>query len=61
MCELLKVNRSSYYDWRKIKDSPRVAREKLLSNKVVTMFNEYRGRYGARRIKRVLAKEGIIS
>lgn len=63
MCQVLRVGRSSYYDW--VRTAPRHLRkleeDKKLANKVKEIFLEGRSSYGTRRIKKCLAKEGIVA
>jgi len=55
MCKILKIARSTlYYKEKPAKD------ETTLENAVQTAFEENRGVYGSRKIKRVLSKKGII-
>ena len=59
LCGVLQVSRSGYYDW--LKASPtRIAQEnKRLAQRIKALFMENHHRYGARRIKVLLAREGI--
>jgi len=55
MCRVLKVSRSRYYyEEKEPKD------EAALEEAVQTAFEENRSLYGSRKLKRVLAKKGII-
>ena len=55
MCRVLKVSRSRYYyEEKQQKD------ESALEEAVQTAFEENRSLYGSRKLKRVLAKKGII-
>ena len=59
MCRLLKVSRSGYYEWR---SRPRNAQPEValqLQDKVQRYFAQGRGTYGTRRIKHLLAQEGL--
>jgi putative transposase len=58
MCKCLEVARSSYYEWRSTPLSRRSKENKAISDKIRIAFNASRKTYGARRIKKVLAKEG---
>lgn len=60
MCICLSVNRSSYYTWLKSIPSEHTRKNIDLSEKIKKIFNESRRNYGTRRIKRVLAREGLI-
>ena len=57
MCALLRVPRSTYYDWsaRGHQVSPTAARRAELGVLVMEVFDEFLEVYGARRIARVLA------
>ena len=61
MCGLLKVGRSSYYDWvaRAGTLSATAARRAELGVKVKAVFEEYRQTYGCRRIARELNAAGV--
>ena len=61
MCEVLKVSRSSYYDWVKVSLQPhsKQAEDKELAERVKAVFIEGRGHYGTRRIKKGLAMAGM--
>lgn len=58
-CEILGVARATYYYMVKRED----AEPKLdpLEDEVVSIFHENRGRYGARRIRAVLARRGKVA
>ncbi len=59
MCQVLKVSRSGYYDWR---DRPRSQRDRandVLDEKIKTVFEEHRERYGSPRITDELKNRGI--
>lgn len=60
MCALLRVPRSTYYDWsaRGQRVSPTAARRAQLAVLVMQIFDEFLEVYGARRIARVLAERG---
>jgi putative transposase len=60
MCRLLAVSRSGYYEW--FHRSPRAQAEtdQQLQNTVQHYFAQGRGTYGTRRIKYLLAKEGLV-
>ena len=60
MCRLFKVNRGCYYDWLNKEPSVTKQENKLLAEKVKKIFIRNRSNYGTRRIKRELAKEGIM-
>jgi len=59
MCQVLQVSRAGYYKWQR-----RLLRQDTRSDdftvvKIKSIFNLHRRRYGARRIKNELNKEGI--
>lgn len=59
MCLLLSVNRSSYYDWCQNPVSAKQQNDQQLKEKIVKIFHDMRQSYGSRRIKRVLARDGL--
>jgi len=59
MCKVLTVNRSCYYSWRKGLPSTRAEENKIISEKITFIFNDSRKSYGTRRVKHVLAREGL--
>ena len=61
MCRLLKVGRSSYYDWvaRAGTPSATAARRAELAERVKAAFDEYHQTYGCRRIARELNAAGV--
>jgi transposase InsO family protein len=59
MCRMLKVPRSSYYDWGRRVESLATTRRRELAEKVVAIFGEFREVYGCRRITRELNKAGV--
>lgn len=59
MCRVLKVCRSSYYDWLSQREpSPRAIENSRLSESIQQIFTENNRRYGSRRIRRELLKQG---
>ena len=56
MCKCFAVSRSCYYDWRRSGETARSQENEMLSELIVEIFQEGRQSYGARRIKRALAK-----
>lgn len=58
MCEVLGVNRSSYYAWRDNQHSGDDRSTQQLMEKIRLIFESSRRTYGTRRIKRELAKQG---
>ena len=59
MCQVLKVSRSSYYNWLKRPASKRQKEDKILVEKMRGIHKESYKTYGIRRIKVKLNKEGI--
>jgi len=59
MCRLLEVSRSGYYEW--LSRPPRApgAADQQVQEKVQRYFAQGRGTYGTRRIKHLLAQEGL--
>lgn len=54
MCQVLRVSRSSFYDWSKAKINGYVQSNHQLDTNIKAVFNEHKGRYGAPRITLVL-------
>jgi putative transposase len=59
MCRLLAVSRSGYYEWLKRSPSAPTAADQPVQDKVTRCFAQGRGTYGTRRIKHLLAQEGL--
>jgi putative transposase len=59
MCQVLAVSRSGYYEWLNRSPSPRVEADQQVQDKVQRCFAQGRGTYGTRRIKHLLAQEGL--
>ena len=61
MCQILKVNRSSYYHWMKVGYVVTKVDEKL-NGIIKEVFENSRHTYGTRRIKQALVKRyGLIT
>lgn len=60
MCYCLRVSRSSYYAWRNRDQSKNTLENKIISRKIEEIFSKSRQSYGARRIKKALARENFI-
>lgn len=60
MCELLEVSRTAYYDWVNAAPSAKQQMDKELMELITMVFNDSRGNYGTRRIKRSLKRQGYI-
>jgi transposase InsO family protein len=59
MCQLLAVSRSGYYEWLARPPSTHADVDRQLQEKVQGYFAQGRGTYGTRRIKHLLAQEGL--
>lgn len=58
MCEMLKVSRAGYYAWRKRLPSERQLDDRKLTELIMEIHEENKGRYGIDRIHRELAARG---
>jgi len=59
MCRLLKVSRSGYYEWLGRPPRTPTAADQEVQDKIQRYFAQGRGTYGTRRIKHLLAQEGL--
>jgi len=59
MCEVLKVSRSGYYEWRERPPSDRQRSNEALDQEIKTIFDDHRQRYGSPRIADELKDRGI--
>lgn len=59
MCRLLAVSRSGYYEWLSRPPKTQTEAEQTLQDKIRHYFVQGRGTYGTRRIKYLLAQEGL--
>jgi putative transposase len=59
LCRILEVSRSGYYEWRGRPPSAQPDTAQQLEAKVKQYFTQGRGLYGTRRIKHLLAEEGL--
>ena len=59
LCRILEVSRSGYYEWLGRPPSTHAAADQPLQEKVQRYFTQGRGTYGTRRIKHLLAQEGL--
>lgn len=57
---MFSIERSGYYAWRKRKSGKRLLANNALDQKVMAIFNEHKGRYGAKRITDELHDNGEI-
>lgn len=63
LCKVLQISRSTFYYDTKVadqKEKERVSEEQVLKEKILEIFNNNRQVYGTRKIKRGLAKKGLI-
>jgi len=60
MCKVLNVSRSGYYEWANNTESNKAKQDKELTAIIKIIFQEGRGTYGARRIKSILSRKGVI-
>ena len=58
LCEVLKVSRSGYYQWRTVPNSVRARQEALMQERIAQIHRASRGTYGSPRVAAVLGKEG---
>jgi putative transposase len=59
MCRLLAVSRSGYYEWRSRPPCAQAEVDQMLQDKIRRYFAQGRGTYGTRRLKHLLAQEGL--
>ena len=59
MCEVFEVSPSAYYDWEHAQASTHERRDAELVELIRVVHARYRGRYGAPRIHRRLAEDGV--
>jgi len=59
MCKVLGASPSAYYEWEREQESARERQDGELVRLIRELFAQSRGRYGAPRIHRELAKRGI--
>ena len=60
MCRILKVDRTSYYHWKR-EGSTLNKRDEQLDNLILELFYQSRQTYGTRRLKQILIKRyGVI-
>lgn len=60
MCQFMKVSRSGYYEWLTKPGCNRDKQDKELTGIIKVIFEEGRGNYGARSIKKGLLRQGTI-
>lgn len=56
-CKILSISRSGFYEYLHRRKSKRTIENEALTEMIEEIFYEHQGRYGARRIQRVLFKE----
>ena len=59
MCRWLDVSRSGYYKWRQRQPGPREQRRLLVEQAMIVTFEEFKRRYGARRLAVELQESGV--
>jgi len=59
MCQFLEVSRSGYYEWLGRPPRTPTAADQEVQDKIQRYFAQGRGTYGTRRIKHLLAQEGL--
>jgi putative transposase len=59
MCELLEVSRSGYYAWLSRPPRPPADADQEVRDKIQRYFAQGRGPYGTRRLKHLLAQDGL--
>jgi transposase InsO family protein len=59
MCDMLKVSRSGYYEWRDRPLSMTAERRERLKSMITAIFDANHGTYGHRRVHAVLVRSGV--
>jgi transposase InsO family protein len=59
MCHKLNVSRSGYYQWCRREISPRLKKDDELKEKIRTIYEQSKKRYGSPRIHQVLRNQGL--
>lgn len=59
MCRVFEVAPSAYYEWEREQQCERERRDRELTAAIRRIFAQFRGRYGAPRVQRELAREGL--
>jgi putative transposase len=59
MCQLLEVSRSGYYEWLSRPPRAQAQVDREVQDKIQRYFAQGRGTYGTRRIKHLLAQDGL--
>lgn len=60
-CEILKISTSGFYEYLGRKKSNQQIEREALETFVADIFTEHKGRYGAKRISKVLTERGILA
>lgn len=58
-CNILNISRSGFYDYLNRRKSKRAIENEALTEIIEDIFHENKGRYGSRRIQKVLEQQGI--
>lgn len=58
MCKILKVSRSSFYDWQKRKPSARQKENQQITKEIKAVYKASRNRYGSPKITKELTDKG---
>lgn len=58
-CKILGMSRSGFYDYLKRRKSNRAIENEALTEMIEDIFHEHQGRYGARRIQKVLEQQNV--
>jgi transposase InsO family protein len=61
MCRVFGIAPSAYYAWERQQQSERERRDRELLAAIRRIFGQFRGRYGAPRVHRELAREGLLA
>jgi len=59
LCRTLEVSRSGYYEWRSRPPRAQGDADQQVQDKIQCYFAQGRGTYGTRRLKHLLAQEGL--
>lgn len=59
MCDVLQINRSSYYAWKRRPETPRERADRVLLVHIRAAHKKSKCRYGSPRIHKALGKKGI--
>lgn len=58
-CRILKISRSGYYEYLHRRKSKRAIENEALAEMILDIFKENEGRYGSRRIQKVLLQRNV--